>query len=495
MALPTPFNSTPPYDSWKWESVEHHPDSLKRTRPASPAGEENSSESDSPILKRRRLEPVTSSVTTVTHPDTTSSSKDSTKLLFLTHVCAKQALKPRDRYIEEQKDSALGQGAEGRVVRGIDCVTDSPVALKINHHYFQPIFAKNEARMLQHLTLKDTCHRLQIHAAFERNFGSEYVIVTDLIPEKNLAELFLSPSSTASPLDFSEIITIARQCLEYLTSLRSMKMVHGDLKPPNLIFERESRYLTVVDCGHSSFRHSFPDTYFLQTLPFRTPEEIMKGLLNSSHDIWVLGCILYQIFTGSPLFPVPNIEQVTNYRRLIEMIVSQIGLPSREFISRCNFSKDFFILDESIELLEGPPFITQNWKDSIRSKGHQMGISSDQTEQFIHLLEGMVRWENRLPPQKLLKSPLFQNDIKLHLSPDFTQDDVITLYRFSDTLDPSTPPTPSLTLDLKDRVTRTCCHIQRDPQDLYYLDVRRKGDQIFHQLICLQERDRISMDI
>ena len=462
--------------AWYWEPLDPLPESGEKELDLETALE--------PPLKRARL---------ATPSTAEGASSPLEKLppflqLFPVHTYEKMEWQPTDRYVEEE--GVLGAGTYGKVVKGKDLESGLPVALKIHHHAKQMGIAKAEATLLEELSHQGACHRLNFQAAFHRS-SSEYVIVTDLVPADNIHQTFLLPESPASPLTFSEIITIGRQSLEFLHSLKTKKIIHGDLRIDNMIFERTSRYLTILDYGKSSKKRSFPYESTLQVLWQRSPEEILRGRLNCSHDIWTLGCILYQIFTGTTLFPATQEESLDKHRQLICRMVKHIGLPSRNFLLKCSHASSFFTFADAVQLADGPCQMTQSWKKSIRSKGALMGISNEQIEQFIQLLEGMLRWENRRSPRELLRSPLFHDDVKLHLSSGFTSNDLITLYRHAETSDPALGP--SLRLDLSDHVTRTCCHIQRDPKNLYNLIVYRNGAQIFQQCLRLQDGDTLNL--
>lgn len=396
-----------------------------------------------------------------------------------------------NRYVQE--DIVLGEGAEGRVVRGRDLESGFPVALKFNHLRLGAGGAIKEAKIFKQLAAKNTPHRLNFLAEYSHR-KDEHVIVTELIPEKNINQAFIVPGADYSPLTFSEIITIGRQCLEFLASLKSQRLKHIDLRIDNMIFERESRYLTVLDYRRCTTGLKFPYECSLQVLWQRSPEELLGADLSASHDLWTLGCVLYEIFTRTKLFHAIPKKDGSDENRLVRMMVQEIGFPSQNFLLGSTKAYQFFNYGESdsVELLDGPCQILPTWKASIRLKRVEMGLTHEQSEQFIQMLERMVCWENRLSAQDLLKLPLFKDDLKFHVSSNFSPHDVISLYRYTETLI-LVEPAPSLRLYVDDHVTRTCCHIQRDPQDLYYLHVHRGQELIFNKLIRLKEGDLISI--
>ena len=55
-----------------------------------------------------------------------------------------------------------------------------------------------------------------------------------------------------------------------------------------------------------------------------------------SIDMWSLGCILCELYTGSPLFPGEDENEQ------LACIMSIIGLPEESFLQRCNRRKTFF---------------------------------------------------------------------------------------------------------------------------------------------------------
>jgi serine/threonine protein kinase len=96
--------------------------------------------------------------------------------------------------------------------------------------------------------------------------------------------------------------------------LEQHKIIHCDLKPENILLvqdhDKKNHRLKIVDFGSGSFRGEQAYTY-VQSRFYRAPEVIMRLLppptsYTEKVDIWSLGCILAELFTGEPLFPGNN---------------------------------------------------------------------------------------------------------------------------------------------------------------------------------------------
>lgn len=98
----------------------------------------------------------------------------------------------------------------------------------------------------------------------------------------------------------------AVQIIKGLVFLEKHKIIHCDLKPENILCaDTMCRNLKIVDFGSGCFRDEQIYTY-VQSRFYRSPEVILRIKYTEKVDIWSLGCILAELYTGEPLFPGNN---------------------------------------------------------------------------------------------------------------------------------------------------------------------------------------------
>lgn len=128
-----------------------------------------------------------------------------------------------------------------------------------------------------------------------------------------------------------------------LSYLRENQIVHCDMKPENILLRQPNRSgIKVIDFGSSTYTDKQYYTY-IQSRYYRAPE-IMLGIKYSpAIDMWSLGCILYELFVGTPLFAGDDEKEQMG------LIVEVKGLPPRSLIMAATRAKQFF--DEDLKLI------------------------------------------------------------------------------------------------------------------------------------------------
>jgi serine/threonine protein kinase len=82
-----------------------------------------------------------------------------------------------------------------------------------------------------------------------------------------------------------EIRLIASQLLNILKQVHLYGIIHGDIKPENIMYDRKNKKVTLID-----FEDKFTDDY-------RSPEQIVEKRLTPKSDLWSIGIVLFFLKT------------------------------------------------------------------------------------------------------------------------------------------------------------------------------------------------------
>lgn len=188
----------------------------------------------------------------------------------------------------------------------------------------------------------------------------------------------------------------ARQLLACLVLLQSKRIIHCDLKPENILLcEARKADVRVIDFGSSCREEEKVYTY-IQSRFYRSPEVILGSSYGLGIDMWSLGCILAELWTGYPLFPGENEQEQ------LACIMEIFGPPDRHLVERCTRKKLFF---DSV----GKPRVTVSSKGRRRrpsSKTLQQALKTED-EAFVDFVARCLRWdpERRLKPSEAVGHP------------------------------------------------------------------------------------------
>jgi len=208
--------------------------------------------------------------------------------------------------------SELGSAAFSTAYRCIDLSSEEDdegyqdeVCLKViknTKDYFDQ--SLDEIKILQ--LLKDTGRVQENNIVEMKSFfyhREHLVIVTELL-RQNLYEFGKSIRDSRGPAYFTRqrLSHITRQCLIALKFVHELGLMHCDIKPENILLGSYSRALVkVIDFGSSSFVTDRQSSY-IQSRSYRAPEVILGLPYGGQIDMWSLGCVLAEMYTGEVTF-------------------------------------------------------------------------------------------------------------------------------------------------------------------------------------------------
>src|SRR5438105_8398114 len=193
----------------------------------------------------------------------------------------------------------LGSGGMGHVYHAWDQELGEAVALKV----IRPEYAANadaDARFKRELSVaRQVTHKNVVRIHDLGQVGSVKFISMSFIEGVDLATMIRTEKL---PLDLA--LTIVRQVCEGLAAAHQAGVAHRDLKPANIMIDRAGQaYL--MDFG---LARSIEATQFtvagtvLGTVEYMSPEQAMGEPADFRSDIFTLGIILFELFTGKRPF-------------------------------------------------------------------------------------------------------------------------------------------------------------------------------------------------
>uniref|UniRef100_A0A8C8SWJ0 non-specific serine/threonine protein kinase n=1 Tax=Pelusios castaneus TaxID=367368 RepID=A0A8C8SWJ0_9SAUR len=237
----------------------------------------------------------------------------------------------------------LGRGTFGQVAKCWKRSTKEIVAIKILKNH--PSYARQGQIEVSILS------RLSSENADEYNFVRSYecfqhknhtCLVFEML-EQNLYD-FLKQNKF-SPLPLKYIRPILQQVATALMKLKSLGLIHADLKPENIMLVdpiRQPYRVKVIDFGSASHVSKAVCSTYLQSRYYRAPEIILGLPFCEAIDMWSLGCVIAELFLGWPLYPGASEYDQIRY-------ISQTqGLPAEYLLSAGTKTSRFFNRDPNL---------------------------------------------------------------------------------------------------------------------------------------------------
>jgi len=202
----------------------------------------------------------------------------------------------------------LGKGGMGEVYRADDLNLAQEVALK-----FLPESAtsedalerfRNEGRTARQISHPNVCRVYDIGEAQGQIYLSmEYIDGEDLA--SLLRRIGRLPSDKA--------VEIARKVCAGLAAAHHKGVLHRDLKPANIMLDGRGEAL-VTDFGLAGLAAEITDVAS-GTPAYMAPEQLAGREVTVKSDIYSLGLVLYELFTGRRAFDGKTLEEITRVRR------------------------------------------------------------------------------------------------------------------------------------------------------------------------------------
>ena len=213
----------------------------------------------------------------------------------------------------------LAEGGGGRVYVAAQAIgsTKRPVALKmlLPEHASNPEMVERFLRECETVSLIEHANVVRIYDFGEAEAGVLYIAM-ELVPGASLAAVIQEEGA----LEPERVLHVFAQICRGIAAAHDRGIVHRDLKPDNLMLVRESdepELVKVLDFGIAKTLGGSLAAggagltrmgAVLGSPPYMSPEQFLGGEIDARTDVYALGVVAYEMFTGTLPFEADDLN-------------------------------------------------------------------------------------------------------------------------------------------------------------------------------------------
>src|ERR1051325_7211324 len=230
----------------------------------------------------------------------------------------------------------LGRGGMGEVYRADDLKLGQSVALK-----FLPEKLSKDSAALERFHREVRTARKVSHPNICRVFdigetAGQHFLSMEYIDGEDLSSLL----RRIGRLPEDKAVEVARQLCAGLAAAHEEGVLHRDLKPANVMIDGRGR-ARITDFGLAGLAEEFRGGEIRSGTPaYMSPEQLSGREVSARSDIYSLGLLLYEVFTGRKAFAADTLEEVIRQRETstptsISSFVKDVDPVVERVIQRC----------------------------------------------------------------------------------------------------------------------------------------------------------------
>jgi serine/threonine-protein kinase len=232
--------------------------------------------------------------------------------------------------------SRLGKGGMGEVFRADDLILGQPVALKflpesasVNMNLLGRFY--DEVRIARQIAHKNVCRVYDI-GEIE---GQPYLSM-EYIDGEDLASLL----RRIGRLPGDKALEFARKLCAGLAAAHAQGVLHRDLKPANVMIDGRGE-VRIMDFGLAAVAQDLQGAEIRNGTPaYMAPEQLTGREVSVQSDLYALGLVLYEMFTGKPPFQADTLAEMVRLREQSQItnpstLVAELDKTAERAIMRC----------------------------------------------------------------------------------------------------------------------------------------------------------------
>jgi serine/threonine protein kinase/tetratricopeptide (TPR) repeat protein len=204
-------------------------------------------------------------------------------------------------------EAELGRGGMGVVYRARDTRLHRTVALKVLSQEYSRGAAQRQV-LLKEARAAAALNHPGVTTIYEvGEYDGGLFIAMELVAGRTLRELLKE-----GPFDARRAVRFAAQIAEALEAAHAQSVVHGDVKPENVLVQPDER-IKLLDFGiarrtaeaalttstnSQNTLDAVPESSFAGTLAYMAPEQLRRESLDGRTDLFALGVVLYEMMAS-----------------------------------------------------------------------------------------------------------------------------------------------------------------------------------------------------
>uniref|UniRef100_A0A1I7TC49 Protein kinase domain-containing protein n=1 Tax=Caenorhabditis tropicalis TaxID=1561998 RepID=A0A1I7TC49_9PELO len=225
----------------------------------------------------------------------------------------------------------VGEGSYADVLECIDKSSEKRVVVKMNKIRKTNQYA--EAMMLMQIReLSKGENPYFVNVLNYAHFRNHFFIVLDKM-EMDLKHYIYNVKKPS----LNEGARMMTSVLEALAFMKFHGIIHGDLKPSNILLNLDHPFdLKVCDFGLSRMVSEANGNEIYQSRFYRAPEVFCRGPLTPAIDMWSFGLIIAEMYLGKPYF-----DGFSDFDQFA-LIQQYLGYPPLSYFQKCRKMYKFF---------------------------------------------------------------------------------------------------------------------------------------------------------
>lgn len=249
-----------------------------------------------------------------------------------------------------------------------------------------------------------------IHLLSYFDYGDHVCMVFELLG-KSVYDFMKDNAYNPFPLD--QIKEFVVQLLRAVDFIHDLQMIHTDLKPENILLENSdvasrqlpkrlrSTSIKLIDFGSTIFQDGYHSA-IVCTRHYRAPEIVLGLPWSYPCDMWSVGCILIELYTGQALFQThENLEHLTMIERILGPIPAH--MTNRTIEGKNNFQNGVIKPIPSVQ--------SSRRVQGLKKLQDFRKLNDEDHKKFFVLLEELliIDPEKRISSKEALKHPFLTN--------------------------------------------------------------------------------------